>query len=676
LRTLRPAHWLIVLSMALAGCASLFEPTATREEQQAYDRAEAARSANPAAARKAFEEFLSRYPDSALAPEAELELAAIARAAGKPDEAKRRYADVVKSGGPASDRARVQLATLEIERGDAAAARQWLDRVRLSRLEGADLRNAYRALAESSAKPTDRVRWLAMLRGELSDASEVSAVDAEIDHALADLSVADLDAVARQVGDRPPGGHIYIALAERALVEGDRDTAQEAWEKARKLPVAPRYAARLAALESRLGQPQAAATEQQPATFAAAMERPQPDYSAARGAIGVVLPLTGQFAGFGESALEGVLLAAGVFDSDDGARHPDVRVMVRDSGSDPERAAAAVRELAADPEVVAIVGPLVSATCEAAAREAESARIPLLALTTREEVTNQRHWIFRMRTRPREEAQALAERAIAMGAHRFAILYPNDPYGVGLRGLFWDAVESRGGRVVAVSSFDPKATDFAEPIRHLVGYTLLDSEEKALLATREEMLDRARKLPADAARELRAKARTLTKKDGSPIPPIVDFDALFIPASHEDVVLIAPQLAYQDVTGPRLLGAEGWYDDQLVKLGGEQLEGSLFAAHFYPDSQVPYVHAFTQRFESHFGSVPEAFAAQGYDAASLVLIQLAHGRSDREEVRDGLHAVRSYPGMSGVTTILADGNAEKRPYLLGIQDGHLVHYTD
>jgi ABC-type branched-subunit amino acid transport system substrate-binding protein len=351
-------------------------------------------------------------------------------------------------------------------------------------------------------------------------------------------------------------------------------------------------------------------------------------------------------------------------------------VSVRDSGSDPERAAAAVRDLAADPEVVAIVGPVVSATCEAAAREAEAAGIPLLALTTREEVTSQRRWIFRMRTRPSEEVQALAERAIAKGARRFAILYPSDPYGVGLRGLFWDAVESRGGKIVAVSSFDPKATDFAEPIRHLVGYTLLDAEEKALLATRDEMLERARRLPNDAARELRARARALTKKDGSPIPPIVDFDALFIPASHEDVVLIAPQLAYHEVTGTRLLGAEGWYDDQLVRLGGEQLEGSLFAAHFYPDTKVPYVHAFRERFEARFGGVPEAFAAQGYDAASLVLLQLARGRGERDEVRDGLHGVRSYPGVSGVTTILADGNAEKRPYLLGIEDGRVVHYTD
>jgi ABC-type branched-subunit amino acid transport system substrate-binding protein len=353
-----------------------------------------------------------------------------------------------------------------------------------------------------------------------------------------------------------------------------------------------------------------------------------------------------------------------------------VRIAVRDSGSDPERAAAAVRDLAADPEVMAIVGPLVSATCEAAAQQAESLSVPLLALTAREDVTNGRSWVFRVRTRPIEEAELVAERALALGARRFAILYPNDPYGVGLRGLFWDAVEARGGRVVAVASFDAKATDFGAAIKQLVGYSLLDAEEKSLLATRDGMLERARKLPPDQARELRAKARSLTTRDGRPIPPIVDFDALFIPAPHENVVLIAAQLAYHEVTGARLLGAEGWYDPKLVRLGGQPLEGALFASHFYPDSQVPYVQSFRQHYEVAFGAVPDAFAAQAYDAASFALAQLARGRDDREDVRDGLRKIDSFPGVSGVTSIGADGNAHKRPYLLGIEQGRMVQYTD
>ena len=71
-----------------------------------------------------------------------------------------------------------------------------------------------------------------------------------------------------------------------------------------------------------------------------------------------------------------------------------------------------------------------------------------------------------------------------LGAQRFAILYPRDSYGLGLRKLFWNAVEQQGGRIVGVASYDPDATDFQKPIRRLVGYSLLTPEEKEALKAR------------------------------------------------------------------------------------------------------------------------------------------------------------------------------------------------
>jgi hypothetical protein len=45
-------------------------------------------------------------------------------------------------------------------------------------------------------------------------------------------------------------------------------------------------------------------------------------------------------------------------------------------------------------------------------------------------------------------------------------------------------------------------------------------------------------------------------------------------------------------------------------------------------------------------------------------------------VRDGVVSTEAYPGVSGVITMRADGNAHKRPYLLGIEKGHVIEYTD
>ena len=572
------------------------------------------------------------------------------------------------------DRARVRLAGLALERGDSAEARRWIEPARLSRLGESDLRNAYRALAESAERPAERLRWLAFLRGQVADPAERAALDLEIDTELAALPADELAVAARQVGDRPPAARLYLALAERALADGRTEEAREALAEASRRPLGPSYAARLAELSTRLGGETPDAPEVELPGLGTLLDGAYPEVDSARGTLGVLLPLTGPFAPFGERALQGVLLAAGIFEAP-GAPGPRVRVVVRDTAGDPRRAAAAVRELA-DEGAVALLGPLISAVCEAAAEEAESIGVPLLALSARESIARDREWVFRMRTRPAEEAERLVDHAMAQGDRSFAILYPDHAAGMGYRTLFWDAVEARGGRIVGVSSYDPEATDFGDSIRALVGYSLLDAEERELLAKRQRMLRRARRLPDDEARKLRAEARSLTRRDGRPIPPIVDFDALLIPDSHQNVVLIAPQLAFHEATGARLLGTDAWNGSQLLRVGGRHLEGSVFVSSFHAGSGLPHGDAFAEHFARVFGSAPETFAAQSYDAARLVLVQLDRGNTDPDEIRDALLSVHGYPGVSGVVGMRSDGNARKRPFLVAIEDGELQPIED
>jgi ABC-type branched-subunit amino acid transport system substrate-binding protein len=387
------------------------------------------------------------------------------------------------------------------------------------------------------------------------------------------------------------------------------------------------------------------------------------------GSIGVVLPLSGRFAGFGEETLQGILLAAGVFGEENAA----VRVAIRDSAGRPERAAAGVRDLARDEKVVAIVGPLLAGECEAAARAADDEGIPLVTLTHRPEVARDRPHVFRVRTMPQEEVQTLVDHSMRnLGALTFAILYPRDAYGRGLRDLFWDVVEERGGEIVGVASYEPDATDFGDPIRRLVGYVLLTDEEKGLIKEREAMRRRARRLPPEEAMVLRDEALALTGPDEAPLPPIVDFDALFIPESHEKVVLITPQLAFHEVTGTRLLGPNDWFDGDLLAIARKHVEGALLTAQFFPESPLSFVQSFASDFESAFERPPDALAAQGFDAANLVLVQLADRRDTRASVRDGILTVQAYPGVSGILSMRADGNALKRPFLLEIERGRFV----
>jgi branched-chain amino acid transport system substrate-binding protein len=382
-----------------------------------------------------------------------------------------------------------------------------------------------------------------------------------------------------------------------------------------------------------------------------------------------VLPLSGRFARFGEQSLQGVLLAAGVFGGDGGG--PKVRVLIRDSAGRPERAAEAVRELASHDDVMGIVGPLLAPESAAAGEAAEAAGVPLVSLTARETVAHEQPHVFRVRALPREEVALIVDNAMdELSARRFAILYPRDAYGRGLRKLFWEAVEERGGEIVAVASYDPDATDFGESIRSLLGYDLLSAQEKAALDERSKLESKARRLPPTQGAKLLEEARARRGPDGAPLPPILDFDALFIPETHEKVVLIAPQLAFHDARGVRLLGTGSWNDPSLVSIGRDHVEGARFAASFFAASPVPLVQRFAQAYEQAYAAPPAELAAQAYDAANLLLLQLSRGRGTREAVSEGLLEVDAQPGVTGVLSLAPGGR--KRPLLLGVDHGQIV----
>jgi ABC-type branched-subunit amino acid transport system substrate-binding protein len=691
--------------LACAGIGGPGERAATEEERRAYEVATESLPDDPVAARAGLASFVRQYPTSALADAAAMLLADLALAQGDPEDAGRwlRWLVTNHPTGKHSDAARLALARIDRDAGNEDEARALLSRLRFSRLSDAQRVESYRLLADLSADPVERLRWLAQLRASQSGLEgKQSAVDDEIDALLAGMSAEELERAADQLTYKVPAARVRLRLAERAQGAGNWQRAEEALAEAERLERVPRDDVALerllltAALQQELSESQ----ELLP-TFAEVAALPLPRTEGAVGTIGVVLPLTGSFAEYGAESLRGLLLAARIFESparnasepatDARAVSPapsspaalgwaenpllpqGIRLVIRDSAGDPDKAARAVRDLASDESVVAIVGPLLSAEAEAAAAVAEEEGVPLLTLTTRREVAKQRSQVFRFRTTPADEIHFLVEHAVeVLGARRFAILYPRDNYGRGMRKRFYQAVEERGLHVVALSSYDPTANDFAESIRSLIGYSLLTRLEKKALEERRQLLRRARRLPPEEASYVREVIYGILGPEGEPLPPIVDFDALFIPDSHDKIVLIAPQLAFHEIDDVRLLGSGGWNDPELVSIARKHVAGAVISAPFDPKSRFLFVSDFVERYSDTFGETPDVFAAQAFDVGNLVLRQLASGVDTRSELRVGVLETRGYPGASGVITMMPDGNARKRPFLLGVRGSRIV----
>jgi hypothetical protein len=289
--------------------------------------------------------------------------------------------------------------------------------VRLGLLPDAERARAARRIADLARAHGDRraeIDALARLRDELP-ADDTAGVDAELRRALAELPTPVLLQVAEGLGSRGSAALVWLEIGERALAEGDRALAIRAFSRAERARLAPSDSGRreriAATLEGR--EAPGGLGDAPPRLSDLGGELALADTEGLSGAIGVVLPLSGPFASVAEQTLRGVLLAAGVFGPGAGAGAVEaaeaapaggLRVLVRDSGGTPAGAADAVRVLAAQPDVTAVVGPLLTEEVQAAADAAQESGLPLLALTRHESVVRPGANVFRFALTRRMEA--------------------------------------------------------------------------------------------------------------------------------------------------------------------------------------------------------------------------------------------------------------------------------
>ncbi|MDP2690048.1 MAG: penicillin-binding protein activator [Deltaproteobacteria bacterium] len=359
-------------------------------------------------------------------------------------------------------------------------------------------------------------------------------------------------------------------------------------------------------------------------------------------AIGVLLPLKGDYARFGEEALSGILLAADVFGN--GSNGP-VEVIVRDV-SEPAFVESVVDELSGDERVAALVGPLLSSTAVEAARHAQRKGIPLVTLTQKDGITGSGDFVFRNFLTPSAQAASIAGYAIGAGKRKFAILYPQNNYGIELSRFFEKEVKARGGEVVRAASYAPGATNFGEEIKRLFGIKI----------------------------EERREGRRVIKQ----FTPTVEIDALFIPDYFETVGLIAPYIGYYSIKDLQLLGANGWNSQRLVALGGKNVEGAVFVDGFFPASGRPGADEFIRKFNDAYGRPPGVLEAQAYDAALVLMAAIKgnNGLPDREALKGRLVGIKGFRGAGGEMTFDSRGEAVKKLFLLTVKNGRIIEVPE
>lgn len=573
------------------------------------------------AALDSYQQLLATYPESPEAVDARVEMLAALQRLGRNQEVLDRapgFADQIRGD--------MRLFRLYIILGDAHAALGMWD-------QSVD----FYALAMTVAPPLHQ-----------------AALQEKIKTAVAMLQNDQIDLLLGQVSDETVVGYLFFQRAVNMAGASSYDDA--VWYLTAFLERFPahEYA------------PQARALVEQLADKVA--------YD--RYALGCLLPLSGPYKLYGTRALDGIQLAFSEVNTRQNGL--PVRLVVKDTGSDPNQAARAMLALA-EAKVAAVLGPI--ATAESAAEVAQVRRIPIMTISQREGLTEIGDNVFRNFITPRMQASALSSYMLeTLGKRRFAVLYPDEKYGRTFRDMFWEEVYQRGGEIVALEGYDPQQTDFEEAIKKLVGRYYKTPQDLEALRAPLDLLGPLSALPGytppveEAVEEdIPGRRSRSSRQDDDTPPPIVDFDAIFVPDAPKMLGLVIPQLAYHDVNHVTLLGTNLWASPKLLKEAGEYMQGAVLPSGFYPASSSPRVQEFMATFEAVYGRPPGFIEAIAYDSARIMLqAMLDPDVWLRAGIRHALLKAKSVEGVTGNVTFNGNREPTKKLVLLQIDGKDFV----
>ncbi|WP_242333696.1 MULTISPECIES: ABC transporter substrate-binding protein [Anaeromyxobacter] len=339
--------------------------------------------------------------------------------------------------------------------------------------------------------------------------------------------------------------------------------------------------------------------------------------------IGHVASLTGEQATFGESTDNAIKLAIAEANANGGVKGKKLALKTYDDQGKPEEAAVAATRLIVQDKVAVLLGEVASSRSLAIAPIADTNKVPQISPTSTnprvtKDGTKTRPYVFRVCFIDPFQGTVMAKFAHEnLKLKRVAILRDvGNDYSVGLADYFSAKFKELGGEVVSDQSFKAGDQDF--------------------------------------------KAQLTAIKNKNP-------QLIYVPAYYTDVALIGRQARELGFKGP-LAGGDGWDSAKLYEIAQGALDGSYFSNHYTHENPDPRVQNFVKKYKDTYGSVPDALAALGYDAA-LVAIDSMNRAKDLTgpSIRDAIEQTKGFHGVAGNITLDADHNAVKSAVVIGIE---------
>ncbi len=345
--------------------------------------------------------------------------------------------------------------------------------------------------------------------------------------------------------------------------------------------------------------------------------------------IGVLVPLSGEFAPLGKAVLNGVNMAVKQWNGKGGVLGRPAALVVEDDKNVPDAGLLGVKTMLTDKGVRFFVGSVTSKVSIPVSEYANAKQMIMITpISTHPRVTvdegKRKEFVFRACYTDLISPWAMAQFAWKdLRAKRAAVLQEHgNEYSALVADAFANTFKRLGGDITYFGDFPVDAKDFG-PILEKVQST--------------------------------------------------QPDLVYLPVFAHQVNIIASPQARKMGLKAVLAGGDGWDSPDL---DARAAEGGYFTTHFSPHDDRPVVQAWVKTYREVYGTIPDMFSALGYDAADILLTAIQKANSEEPtKVRDTLAQIKGFPAVTGNISYFSNGNPVKDVVIMKISGGKPVYVT-
>ena len=341
--------------------------------------------------------------------------------------------------------------------------------------------------------------------------------------------------------------------------------------------------------------------------------------------IGVILPLSGKIANWGDSAKGGIDVAVEEINKAGGIDGKKVEIVYEDDQCDKTKATTAVQKLINIDNIKVIIGPLCSGSVLAAAPVAENAKVIMLGFGSTAAISSAGDYIFRHTYSDAYQGVFLANQIKdVLDINKIGIVYVNNDYGKGLFDGFNDEFTKLGGYISNVESYNLDVTDF----------------------------------------------RTIIAKIKNSQPEAV----LLISYGGKGGLIV--KQAKELGVNLQIFASDNFGSEDVIKSGGDSVENVIFSSSIPLNEEDLMVQDFKNKYFALNGNNPSILfvAASGYDAAKIIFDTVGSVGYNSDAIKNYFYGLKDYNGISGKISFDENGDATKDFMFQTIKNGQFVPY--